>query len=67
MFAEISRLLSATFAMAMLARHNGPDFFSFGFEAGIKAFYQRYTALFNCHGSEILDAIRRRTNSLSLK
>ncbi|HKJ52783.1 MAG TPA: hypothetical protein VKB27_14850 [Gammaproteobacteria bacterium] len=67
MFAAISRLLSATFAMAILARHNGPCFFSFGFEAGIIAFCQRYIALFKCHGSEILDAIRHRTNSLSLK
>ena len=67
MFMEFSRLLSTIVAMALLAWHSGTYVRLFGFEAGKKIFFLRYTALFRSPGSENPGAIRRRTGSLSLK
>ena len=50
MFMEISRLLSATLAMAALAWHSGTYVRRFGLDAGKKVFYLRYKALFRNPG-----------------
>ena len=67
MFMEIPRLLSATYAMALLAWHSATYVRRFGLEAGKKVFYLRYTALFKNPDGEIQGAMRRPTGSLSLK